>query len=290
MPRITSKAFVFPLRLFGRTFVAIIHLRKSLFAVSSVRFTACIILLFLSRIFLSSKDSQYRLLLFSAFVLFFSDCFYTYLSSSLCCRTLSFWYFVAVCTLSMYPTRCSSCFVWLLCSKRLSKYDVSFVETERYPWPLVNLQVPRQCNEHTVNSTICEVLFSRLFWAISDSMVHVDNQARMTAVQRYLDACLTTTSPSPIWALPLVSLTIIFGHSSSKPVILGRPRFQSGRDSIDPLVLGSACFRWRQLAKKLPSLNLSLSILLLTARNLRPKYFVLSKTFCKCLSLIMSST
>jgi len=59
----------------------------------------------------------------------------TYHSSRLCCRTLSFWYFVAVCTFSMYPTRCRPCFVQLLCSERLFPNTMMylFVVTERYP-------------------------------------------------------------------------------------------------------------------------------------------------------------
>jgi len=106
-----------------------------------------------------------------------------------------------------------------------------------------------------------------------DDMVHIDAQARMAAVQRYLDACLTITSPSPIRALPPELMAIIFGYCCSRPVILGRPSFQSGRDSIDALVLGSVCFRWRQLVRALPSLTSSLSILL--PDNSQPPYKVL---------------
>jgi len=128
-------------------------------------------------------------------------------------------------------------------------------------------------NVLTASSWITTYRLNQLQTSLSsNNRIHVDTQARMTPVQRYLDACLTITSPSPIRALPLELLSIIFGYCCSRPVILGRPSFQSGRDSIDALVLGSVCFRWRQLVRALPSLTSSLSILL--PDNSQPPYKV----------------
>jgi len=139
------------------------------------------------------------------------------LTSSLCLRSIIFRLLLPLTALQVsvvehYLSGILSLFVHFLCIQpavahvSFSYYVPNdfpnmmylFVVSERYPWPLVNLQVSRQCDEYTVNSTICEALFSRLFWAIPDNMVHVNTQAMVAPVQRYLDACLMTTSPSLI--------------------------------------------------------------------------------------------